>query len=139
MYPFPKVYFFQMPQCLALVWVVACVSARTAPGKLTEVCIFARCVPMFVLEYDAQSQQLQYVTIKSVHTAHYRTGTELCALICNTRISRCIGSPILFHLQQVQIPPKLSFNFSSKLDGDRGDSISNKPNPPSIKPQSQTQ
>jgi len=27
----------QMSQCLALMWVVACASARTAPGKLTEV------------------------------------------------------------------------------------------------------
>merc|ERR1711892_1649366 len=27
----------QMSQCLALVWVVACASARTAPGMLTEV------------------------------------------------------------------------------------------------------
>merc|ERR1711892_1233492 len=31
----------QMPPCLALVWVVACASARTAPGMLTEVSAYS--------------------------------------------------------------------------------------------------
>merc|ERR1711892_194907 len=82
----------QMSQCLALVWVVACASARTAPGMLTEVStynvrgeagIFSDCTELL----DRLKRTPSFHDLELERIARRRKA--------NTRIGRRIGKVVI--------------------------------------------